>query len=353
MIRPTRYTAGGAVHDVVVVGGGAAGLSAALVLGRAGRCTVVMDAGHPRNEPSRESHGIFTRDGTPPLELLRIARSQLAAYPSVEVRGVAALSAQREAEGFVLRGSDGLDVRARVILLAVGVRDELPQTPGMAPLWGNGVLHCPYCHAWEVRDEPLAVRASGQTALGLVTLLLGWTRDLMLCSDGPADLSAQERAELESRGVQIVETPIRRIDAAFPGVRLEFTDGKVERRRALFIRPSWSLSSDLPDLLACERTETGLIRVGSDHQTSATGVYAAGDVTTAQRQVLIAAAAGAEAAMQIIQRLAREDFDKGPGSRCLMDHPPQPLQRLTQGRPGFKAAKPDPGRSPVERSPRA
>ena len=330
MTRPTRYSDGGTVHEVIVVGGGAAGLSAALVLGRAGRCTLVLDEGRPRNQVSPASHGVFTRDGDSPTELLRLARTQLAPYPSVELRQVSAMSARPEAGGFVVLASDGSEARSRRILLAVGVRDELPPIAGLASLWGTGVLHCPFCHAWEVRDEPLAVCANGSAAMGMVTLLLGWSRDLLLCTNGPANLSVEERDGLASQGVGIIETPLTAVGGAPSAVTLEFADGRVERRRALFLRPERRPASDLPDLLGCERTETGLIKVGADRQTSVPGVYAAGDASTAEHQVLIAAASGAEAAMQIVRGLAREDFE-GRGCRCLMTHPAVELGTVRVG----------------------
>ncbi len=151
-------------YDVVVVGGGSAGLSAALVLGRSRRRTMVLDAGEPRNAPSSGVHGFFSRDGIPPKELLRIAREQLGPYPGVEVRSARATGASGEDGDFEVDLDDGSVVRTRKLLLAAGVADELPEKPGFKELWGRGVYHCPYCHGWEVRDRPLAVLNSGEWA---------------------------------------------------------------------------------------------------------------------------------------------------------------------------------------------
>jgi thioredoxin reductase len=293
--------------DVVVVGGGVAGLSAALLLGRARRRALVVDDGMPRNAPSPVAHSVFTRDGTPPAELLRIARAQLAPYSTVELREGRVVSAGGVAGGFLARLADGTELRARRLLLAVGVRDELPEIEGLAALWGRGVLHCPYCHGWEVRDEPLALLASGAVAMEMAPLLLQWSRDLLLCTGGGAGLAPEDRAALTGRGVRIVDTPVRRLEGTETLERIVFADGRVEPRRALFLRPTQAVASDLVRQLGCEPTDLGHVRVGADHQTSVAGVYAAGDATTPLQQIVVAAASGALAAMMINRDLVQVD----------------------------------------------
>ncbi len=300
------------MHDVIVIGGGTAGMSAALVLGRARRRTLVLDGGPPRNAPSPAAHGVFTRDGTPPAELLRVAREQLAPYPSVEVRGLAARSARGAVDGFSLELADGSEARARRLLLAVGVRDELPPIEGLAALWGRGALHCPYCHGWEVRDEPLAVLARGALAMELVPLLLQWSRDVVLCTHGPAELEPADQAALARNGVPVIETPIARLEGRDRLERIVFADGRVEARRGLFLKPPQAVGSDLPARLGCALTETGHLATGPDHQTTVPGVYAAGDAASPFQQVVLAAASGAHAAILLNRDLAREDFAAGP-----------------------------------------
>lgn len=300
------------MHDVIVIGGGSAGLSAALVLGRSRRRTLVLDGGPPRNAPSPAAHSVFTRDGTPPAEILATARAQLAPYASVEIRAVAATSVRRDGAGFVVGLGDGGEARARRLLLATGVRDDLPPIEGLAALWGRGVLHCPYCHGWEVRDEPLALRARGAQAMDLGPLLLQWSRDLVLCTDGPSELSPAELAALARHGVRVIETPIRRLEGAAGLERIVFTDGHVEPRRALFLKPPQAVASDLPAALGCGMTEAGHIAVGVDYQTSVPGVYAAGDAASPFQQVVVAAAAGALAAIMLNRDLAQEEFAAGP-----------------------------------------
>jgi thioredoxin reductase len=292
--------------DVVVVGGGAAGLSAALVLGRSRRRTVVIDDGMPRNAPSPEAHSFFTRDGTTPAELLRIAREQLGPYDSVELRRGRVVSMSRVDDGFAIRLADGAEIEARRVLLAVGVRDILPDIEGLGALWGKSVLHCPYCHGWEVRDQPLALYAGGAVAMDMAPMLLQWSRDLLLCT-GAVELEDGERATLSRLGVRVIDTQVQRVEGEGHGVRIVFADGHAESRGALFLRPGQAVAGDLPRQIDCEHTETGLIRVGADHQTSVPGVYAAGDATTPAQQIVIAAASGAQAAMMINRDLVRAD----------------------------------------------
>lgn len=291
--------------DVIIVGGGVAGLSAALVLGRSRRSTLVVDDGKPRNAPSPEAHSMFTRDGTEPVELLRIARQQLAPYGTVELRQGRVISVSGHADMFSVRLDGGEEVDGRRILLAPGVRDILPAIDGLSALWGRGVLHCPYCHGWEVRDEPFALYASGSVAMEMAPLLLQWSRDLLLCTGGVGELAEPDRETLTALGVRIIDTPVQRLEGKGGLDRIVFTDGTAEARSALFLRPQQMLASDLPQQIGCEQTETGLIRIGADSQTSVAGVYAAGDATTPLQQIVVAAASGAQAAMMINRDLVR------------------------------------------------
>ena len=273
----------------------------------------MLDAAEPRNAPSPASHGVFTRDGTPPAELLREARAQLAPYATVTLCDVAAIGVRRVEGGFEVELASGDRVRARRLLLAVGVKDELPAVEGLAALWGTRVLHCPYCHGWEVRDEPLAVHLLDRSSVPLMTLLLGLTRDLLVSAEPSAQLSSEERGVLAARGVALVEAPLTRVAASQDGLTLEFTDGRTERRRALFLRPPHVIRGPLPGLLGCELTDAGHLRLGQDHQTSVPGVYAAGDAAGPVHQVLAAAASGQQAAMALNRDLAETDF-RGSGA---------------------------------------
>jgi thioredoxin reductase len=297
------------VYDVIIVGAGPAGLSAALVLGRCRRRTLVCDAGRPRNAAARELHGFLTRDRTPPAELLRAGREQLRPYPSVELRHGEVVEARRQGPTFEVALADGARLAARKLLLATGVVDELPPLPGIEGLYGRSVFHCPYCDGWEVRDLPLAAYGRGNSALPLTRTLLGFTRDLVLCTDGPANLSAGERAFLERHRVGLREEQVARLEGDGGALqRVVFEGGEPLPRRALFFHTGQYQRSALASRLGCEFTQRGSVQTNRLQMTCVGGVYAAGDASYDVQLAVVAAAEGAKAAFAIHQALQEEDF---------------------------------------------
>jgi thioredoxin reductase len=295
--------------DVIIIGAGAAGLSGALMLGRARRRVLVCDGGDPRNAPASHSHSFFTRDGVPPLEMLRIGREQLDAYEGVRVVKGDVSDVVAEEDRFAVTLGDGSRHRARRILLATGVRDELPPIGGLRELWGKSVVHCPYCHGWEVRGEPLALYADGEMAVEFAALLKGWSDDLAICTDGPSTISPEDRARLAANGIAIHEEPIERLEGRDGNLeRIVFTGGKSIERRALFIRPPQRQRSALAARLGCEFTDAGHVKVDATMQTTVPGVYAAGDMAMPMQQVVMAAGAGSQAGAAINGALCREEF---------------------------------------------
>lgn len=297
--------------DAIVIGGGPAGLSAALVLGRSRRRVLVMHDGPTRNAPSVAAHSVFTRDGTSPAELLRIGREQLVPY-GIRVRDERVSDVERTAGGFIIRLEGGDRLEARKIVLATGVRDILPSVPGLGELWGTGVFHCPYCHGWEVAGRPLAVYGRGQVGFDLVQLLLGWSRDLMLFTDGPDDLTAEQRAQLERNGVGVREEKVARFIGSgghLQAVSLE--GGEDIPRKGLFLKPAQELRSELPHRLGCELTSDGRVDADASGRTSVPGVYVAGDAAPGPQQVITAASGGLAAAMSLNHDLLVEDFVEG------------------------------------------
>lgn len=297
-------------YDCVIVGGGAAGLSAALVLGRARRRVLVCDRGNPRNAPAHASHGFFTRDGTSPFELLEIGREQLRPYGTVELRPVGVRDINRSGDGFEVFFDGGAPMWSRKILLAFGVVDVFPEVENFGDFWGKSVFHCPYCHGFEVRDRPLAVVGNGEAGVGMAALLKNWSTDLVLCTDGRAELSEAQRRVLEKHKVPVREGRI---------VRLEGREGQLEdivfetgvrlARRGMLIRPRQRLRSDLAERLGCELTDAGLIRIMDFNETTVKGVYAAGDVTSPMQSIAAAVAQGSAAGgAGINHALSREDF---------------------------------------------
>ncbi len=308
-------------YDVVVVGAGTAGLSAALVLGRSGREVLVLDGGEPRNVPSESSHGFFTRDGIHPGEMLRIGREQLGPYPGVEYRAGRATDASGADGAFEVVLEDGGGVAARKLVLATGVFDELPGRPGFRELWGKGVYHCPYCHGWEVRDRPLAVLARPGAAFERVALIRNWSRDLALLTDGEWGLSKDDRKKLDALSVPVYEEGISRLegDPARPGGGLErvlFEDGSALERDGMFYVPPQRLRSDLASTLGCEITAPvpTVEFVKADpmtRETTVAGVYSVGDTVAGPGQsIVLASASGAAAAYVITHALAREDAEE-------------------------------------------
>jgi thioredoxin reductase len=305
--------------DVIVAGGGPAGLNAALLLGRARRRVLLCDAGAPRNAPVAHMHGLLSRDGLPPDELRRIGREQLATYGNVELRQAQVEAARPDGggDGFVVTLADGTGESARRLLLATGVVDQLPAIDGLAALWGRSVFNCPYCDGWEVRDQPLAVLGADQRALQLALHLTRWSDDVVWCSNGPLPAPLQEAAgaKLAARGVRLREEPISALEGADGQLKwVVFATGESVERRAAFLHPPTRQRSDLPGQLGCVLLEDGSVSVGDFGQTSVAGVFAAGDMARRPTmpvpgaQVVIAAAEGAIAAVAIDQDLFMNDL---------------------------------------------
>jgi thioredoxin reductase len=288
------------VVDAVVVGGGPAGLSAALVLGRARQRVLVLDTGSPANAASQAVGGLLAQAGVAPAELRRAGREQLAAFPNVEVRDGAVLDAAALADGFGVKLDDGNEVRTGALVLAHGLRYDPPPLPGVKPLWGRSVFHCPFCDGWEVRDLSLAVHGSGPEAARSALVVSGWSRDVVLCTDGPARLNG-ERAALERAGVRVREEPVRELVGGDGWLRrIEFASGPAEQPDALFVRTHRGQPNDLADALGCELSPGGTIVTDGDGRTATAGVYAAGDAATERlRSVANAIGAGSRVAQAV------------------------------------------------------
>lgn len=293
-------------YDAIVVGGGPAGLSAALALGRSTRRVLLATCGPARNAPAHAAHNVFTRDGTPPTELLRIGREQLQPY-DVTVREECAIDARRTGDGFILRLESG-EVRTRGLVLATGVRDRLPDLPGFQELWGQGVFHCPYCHGWEVAGQPLAIYARGDKALHLAQLIRGWTPDLVLFSDGPIDLAEAEVERIRRNGIVIREEPVERLLGAGGLESVVLQGGEVVARSGLFVAPEQELRSDLAHRLGCTITAQGRVQADALGRTNVPLVFVAGDASPAQQSVTSASGSGMLAGAGLNHDLLEEEF---------------------------------------------
>jgi len=293
-------SAAGFPFDVAIVGGGPAGLAAALVLGRMRRRVVLFDADDPAHAVSEGVYGFFGHDGIPPLELRRLGREQLRSYPSVTVRIVAVDTVTPLVGGFGVIAA-GATTEAGVLLLCTGARYEPPALEGAAQLWARGVYDCPYCHGWEVRDRPLAVY--GTDAFVYALLLSSLSGDVVLLTDG-ATLDPGDGAALRAAGVVIRDDPVARLEAGDGSlVEVVFADGSTDERAGLFLMPSLT-RSPLASTLGCDLDESGAILTDEDGRTSVAGVFAAGDVAAGKKAVVVAAAAGSRAAYAINADLA-------------------------------------------------
>jgi thioredoxin reductase len=297
------------MYDVVIVGGGPAGLSAALILGRCSRRVLVCDDGHPRNAASQAMHGFLTRDGMPPSAFLQSAREQLRPYDTVELRNVTVTDARCEDGRFITTLATGESITSRKLLIATGVRDNLPEIEGLRERYGRSVFHCPYCDGWEVRDQPLAVYGREEKGYGLSLELTAWSRDVLLCTDGPCGLDAGQRERLARNGVLLREDRVLRLEGADGDVqRLIFDGGEPARVRALFFTTGQYQRSPLATRLGCEFNDKGTVRTGKYETTHLPGLYVAGDASRAVQWVIVAAAEGAEAAFAINTDLIKENL---------------------------------------------
>lgn len=297
--------------DVAIIGGGPAGLSAGLMLGRARKQTIVIDEGRPRNAVTREAHGFLTRDGISPSEFRRIAKEQLRAYPSVSQAEDTVVSISGEDGYFLLKTATGMKIASKKLLFAVGMKDRKLGIPGLAEVYGKSAFVCPYCDGWELRDEPLVVISRGAALMHFAPLLSGWTKRFVVCTNGPDELSEAERDELRDHHIPLFDAPIRAIvsrEGMVNHVALE--DGTEIPCTGIFFKSELVPGTDLPQSLGCRISDSGVIAVDEFGKSSVPGVYAAGDASSLMHQSIAAAASGAVAAAAINRELNQEAWQK-------------------------------------------
>lgn len=291
--------------DVIIVGGLAAGMA----LGRALRNVLIIDSGKPCNRQTPHSHNFLTRDGSTPAEIARVAKEQVAQYETVKFHNGLATSGRKTEKGFEIRVDSGESFHAKRLIFASGVKDIMQDIDGYAACWGISVLHCPYCHGYEVRNERTGILGNGEYGFEFSSLILNWTKDLTLFTNGKSTLTVEQTKKLEGRGIAIVQKEIARLD--HKGGRLSevvFKDGTTFPLKAMYARSPFVQHCPIPEALGCELTEDGYIRIDALQKTTVEGVFACGDNTTRMRSVANAVAMGTFAGVAAHREMVLEEF---------------------------------------------
>lgn len=296
-------------YDIIITGGSYAGLSAAMSLGRSLKQVLVLDSGAPCNQQTPHSHNFLTQDGETPAEIARKAKTQVTQYPTVHFKNGQAVSAEKTTDGFLLTTAVGETFEAKQLLFATGVKDEMPAIKGFAECWGISVLHCPYCHGYEVKQTPTGILANGEMAFEYARLIRNWTNDLTLFTNGAAQLSEEQLAKLAQHDIAINDKEIAEIIQEQGQIKhLLFKDGSIHPLQAVYSRPAFRQHCPIPEALGCKLTEMGHLIVDPFQATNIPGIYAAGDATTPMRSVAAAVAAGTMAGASMNKELITASF---------------------------------------------
>ena len=298
------------MFDVIIIGGGPAGLSAALALGRCRRQVVLCDKGEPRNAASKGLHGFLSRDGIDPKEFLRLGREDLRRYPSVEFLQSEIVEVERRENRFIAHTASGATFNSQVLLLATGIVDELPPLRGIERFYGRSVHHCPYCDGWEHRDELLAVYGDGCDAVELAMKMRRWSDKVVLCFSPSNILTPQQTALLELSQVRVKRGVVERLEGEGDALHsILFQDGSRLECSALFFAAAQRQRSEIASSLGCTINEKVQIECSETQETSVKGVYAIGNAARGLQLVIIAAAEGTRAAFAIDEALQKSDLD--------------------------------------------
>lgn len=295
--------------DVIIIGGSYSGLAAAMALGRARRKVLVIDSGDPCNKQTPHSHNFLTQDGVPPGKIAAIARQQVEQYPSVQFLRDEAVSGHPTVSGFKIRVAAGAVFQAKKLVFATGITDIHPPINGLDACWGISVLHCPYCHGYEVSDRPTGILANGDEAFEFARLISSWTGDLTVYTNGPSTLTEPQVTALGRHHIRIKEQEIDRLDHTAGQLRaIVFRDGTTATLEALYTRAAFRQHCPIPEGLGCQLTEEGYIQVDPFGETSVQGIFASGDNTSRMRTVAHAVAAGTMAGIAVNKQLIVDTF---------------------------------------------
>lgn len=295
--------------DIIIIGGSYSGLSAAMSLGRSLRQVLVIDSGLPCNRQTPHSHNFITHDGEKPAEISAKAKLQLEFYKTVQFYNGLAVEAIKTINGFEIKTESGSIFTSKKVLFATGVKDIMPEIKGFAECWGISVLHCPYCHGYEVKNEKTAIIANGEMGFEYAKLISNWTKDLRLLTNGKSTLIPEQTQILKKHHIKIIEKEIDSFEHENGYIQqIVFNNQEKISVKAIYSRPPFKQHCPLPEILGCDVNEQGLIQVDFMQKTNTSGVYASGDCTTQMRSVAIAVSTGSFAGAAINAELISEYF---------------------------------------------
>jgi len=295
--------------EIIIVGGSYSGLSAAMSLGRSLRQVLVIDSGLPCNRQTPHSHNFITHDGEKPAVISAKAKIQVDLYDTVQFYNGVAVDAIKTEKGFEIKTEDGKTFTSKKILFATGVRDLLPEIKGFADCWGISVLHCPYCHGYEVKKEKTAIIATGEMGFEYAKLISNWTKELRLLTNGKSTLTSDQTKILKKHQIEIIEDEVDSLEHENGNIqKVVFKNQTKIEVKAIYHRPPFKQHCSLPETLGCELTEQGLIKVDMMQKTNIPGIYASGDSVIQARSVAMAVSSGSFAGASINKELIEESF---------------------------------------------
>ncbi|MBW4850629.1 NAD(P)/FAD-dependent oxidoreductase [Bacillus safensis] len=296
--------------DCAIIGGGPAGLNAALVVGRGRKQVIVFDDELPRNRVTQESHGFITNDGMTPFEIRQAGEADLQKYPNIQIKRSRINDIQKREEFFTLLTHEGDIFEAKKIILATGLQDILPEIEGIHDVYGKTLFSCPFCDGWELKDKALALIAENQRALHMAKLISNWTKDLIVFTNGHG-LAEEDKSLLTEHSIQVIDVPIVSIDHDNGELRsLQLANGETVKREGGFVASEFKQSAPFAEKLGCQMTKNAGIETDILGRTTVSGVFACGDNLGGPAQLVLAAAAGSQAGMGVIHELVQEKFQE-------------------------------------------
>lgn len=296
-------------YDVIIIGGSYSGLAAAMALGRALRRVLIIDDGKPCNRQTPHSHNFLTQDGKTPNEIATLAKQQVAMYSTIEFFEGLATRGSKTENGFEIQTSSGEIFSSTKLIIATGIRDEMPNIKGLSECWGISVLHCPYCHGYEIRNETTGIWGNGEYGYEFSKLISNWTKDLTLFTNGKSTLTFEQKTKLESYHIEIVEKEIAELEHVNGQLHnIIFKDGSKKRIKAIYTKLPFEQHCKIPEQLGCALTEDGYLRVDTSHKTNIKGIYACGDNVSRMRTVANAVSMGTTTGIMVNKDLIEETF---------------------------------------------